>query len=75
MMVIVGDGSYIPVYFHRVTLKIGDEEFPAEVGFSEQLGIGFNLLGRKDVFEIFKVCFSDEKGIISFHKEKSNETK
>ena len=69
IMVIVGDGSFIPVYFRNVTLMIGELEFLAEVGFSERLGVGFNLLGRKDIFEIFKVCFSDKKGIISFFKE------
>jgi len=69
MMVIVGDGSFIPVYFHKVIMKIGEVEFKAEVGFSERLGVGFNLLGRKDVFEIFKVCFDDRKKIVSFLRE------
>ena len=50
-------------------MKIGEVEFKAEVGFSERLGVGFNLLGRKDVFEIFKVCFDDRKKIVSFLRE------
>ena len=69
MMIIIGDGSFIPVYFHKVIMKIGEVEFKAEVGFSERLGVGFNLLGRKDVFEIFKVCFDDRKKIVSFLRE------
>ncbi len=66
LMIIVGDGSYIPVYFHKIQIRIGDVEFSTDIGFSERLGVGFNLLGRKDVFERFKVCFSDRENLISF---------
>jgi hypothetical protein len=54
-------------------MRIGDVELFVEVGFSEKLGIGFNLLGRKDVFEKFRVCFSDSKKILSFHWDENNE--
>ena len=69
-MVVVGDGSFIPVYFIKLPIKIGEVEFIAEVGFSEKLGVGFNLLGRKDVFENFEVCFNDTKKKVVFHKER-----
>ena len=69
-MVVVGDGSFIPVYFIKLPMKIGEVEFIAEVGFSEKLGVGFNLLGRKDVFENFEVCFDDTKKRVVFHKER-----
>jgi hypothetical protein len=57
-MVVVGDGSYIPVYLFRIPGSIGEIEFSFEIGFSERLGVGFNLLGRRDIFDIFRVCFS-----------------
>lgn len=69
MMIVVGDGSFIPVYLHKLTIQIGEEELETEVGFSSHLGIGFNLMGRKGIFDKFKVCFSDFKGIVSFQKE------
>ena len=69
LMIVVGDGSFIPVYLHKVTVQIGEEEFEAEIGFSSHLGIGFNLMGRKGIFDKFKVCFSDFNGIVSFQKE------
>lgn len=69
MMIVVGDGSFIPVYLHKITVQIGEEEFETEVGFSSHLGIGFNLMGRKSIFDKFRVCFSDWKGIVSFQKE------
>jgi hypothetical protein len=43
--------------------------YAPEVGFSEKLGVGFNLLGRKDVFNAFRVCFSDAKNVVSFYQE------
>ncbi|MDP2753314.1 MAG: hypothetical protein Q8P40_02860 [Nitrospirota bacterium] len=69
MMIVVGDGSFIPVNFIKLHLMIGDVEIETTIGFSEQLGVGFNLLGRKDIFERFKVCFSDSKKIVSFQEE------
>jgi len=69
MMIVVGDGSFIPVYLHKIIVRIGEEEFETEVGFSNHLGIGFNLMGRKGIFDKFKVCFSDFKSIVSFQKE------
>jgi len=64
--VYIGDGSYIPVYLHKLTIRIGNVSFKATIGFSPRLGVGFNLLGRKDVFERFDITFSDAKKIISF---------
>jgi predicted aspartyl protease len=62
----VGDGSFIPVYLHDIELQVGPEQFSAKVGFSEKLGIGFNLLGRAGIFERFKICFQEKQGILTF---------
>lgn len=62
----VGDGSFIPVYLHDLELQVGTEQFPAKVGFSDKLGIGFNLLGRTSIFERFKICFQESQAIITF---------
>jgi len=70
--VVVGDGSYIPIYLHRLTVKIGDEELKATIAFSPNLGVGFNLLGRKDIFSHFDVTFSDSKERITFTSTKSS---
>lgn len=67
-MVVVGDGSYIPVYLFNIPVSIGDIEFTAEIGFSDRLGVGFNLLGRRDFFDIFRVCFSDSQEKITFER-------
>jgi predicted aspartyl protease len=70
IMAVVGDGDSIPVYLHSLKLQIEDYEIIAQIGFSERLGIEFNLLGRKDIFELFKVCFDDRNKVISFFKWK-----
>ena len=57
--VVVGSGAEIPVYLYRLVLGIGREELSATIGFSEELGVGFNLLGRKDVFDQLEFCFRD----------------
>ncbi len=62
----VGDGSLIPVFSHTLPVKIGNISFKATIGFSPRLGVGFNLLGRKDIFERFIVTFDDIKKTVTF---------
>lgn len=64
----VGDGGFIPVYLHKFDMILDTYKLPVTVGFSNRLGVEFNLLGRKDIFEVFDVTFSDSKGEISFTK-------
>ncbi len=65
--VTVGDGSQIPVYYHKVDTRIGEYEFKATIGFSKRLGIGFNILGQKDFFDKFKICFDNKEWVVEFH--------
>jgi hypothetical protein len=64
--VTVGDGGLIPVYLHRLPLQIGPIVFNASIGFSPRLGVGFNLLGRQDIFTRFDVTFRDSKKQVTF---------
>ena len=61
-----GDGSLIPVYLHKLPMQIGAKRFEATVGFSDRLGVRFNLLGQQGVFERFKICFHEKRRIVSF---------
>jgi len=60
----VGDGRQIPVYEHRLKVRFSDHEFQAAIGFSSRLGIGFNLIGREDFFEMFRICFNDKDKVL-----------
>lgn len=62
----VGDGSFIPVYLHDLDIQVGTERFTGKVGFSDKLGVGFNLLGRRNFFDRFKICFHESKGVLTF---------
>ncbi len=57
--VMVGDGSFIPVYFHKLDVKFAGKIFKANIGFSKRLGVEFNILGRKDFFDRFIFSFDD----------------
>jgi len=62
----VGDGSFIPVYLHELQIQLGAERFAAKIGFSEKLGVAFNLLGRENIFDRFKICFLESRGVLTF---------
>jgi hypothetical protein len=62
----VGDGNTIPVYFHTLPMMVGNISFNAVIGFSQKLGVGFNLLGRRSIFEKFVIVFDDVKKQITF---------
>lgn len=55
----VGDGGLLEVYIHKLNIQLAGEEFMADIGFSRQLGVAFNLLGRKSFFDRFRICFDD----------------
>lgn len=65
----VGDGGFIPVYLHDLEIQVGGERFTGSVGFSDKLGVGFNLLGRAGVFDRFKICFHESQRILTFEAE------
>jgi hypothetical protein len=62
----VGDGSFIPVYLHDLEVQIGKHRLTAPLGFSDKLGIRFNLLGRTGIFGYFKTCFDERQFVLTF---------
>jgi hypothetical protein len=67
-MVVVGDGSFIPTFIHDVSIQLGICQITAPIGFSERLGVGFNLLGRTGVFNHFEVCFNNHTKRVTFQE-------
>jgi hypothetical protein len=62
----VGDGGFIPVYLHSLEIQVGKHRLTIPLGFSDKLGIRFNLLGRAEIFSYFKVCFDERDFLITF---------
>jgi predicted aspartyl protease len=67
-MIVVGDGSFIPIYIQDLSIQIAEWQVIAPIGFSERLGVGFNILGRNGIFNQFQVCFNDHTRRVSFQK-------
>lgn len=67
MLAVVGDGSFIPFYLHKVRIKLEKDEFEMKVGFSAKLGVGFNLLGM-DLFDRYKVTFDNAGKKVIFER-------
>ena len=58
---IVGDGRFIQGHVVTVPMQIGPCRFRAPVAFSSELKVGFNLLGRRGLFEQFDEIAFQEK--------------
>lgn len=68
LLLTVGDGGLLKVYLHKLNVELANKKFIAIIGFSNQLGVGFNLLGRKSFFDRFRVCFDDKKRFVELHR-------
>lgn len=62
MNAVVGDGDQIPFFLHLVSLQVGGKNFEMEIGFSEKLKVGFNILGL-DFLDYYEATFNNEKRI------------
>ncbi len=62
----IGDGNKLKVYLHQVLISLGGKEFSAYVGFSKGLGVGFNVIGRKSIFDKFIICFNEKEKYMEF---------
>jgi hypothetical protein len=65
----VGDGGQLPVYLHRLEVKIDDRPIVATIGFSQRLGVNFNLWGRAGIFDHFEICFNNARQTITFTRQ------
>ena len=60
----VGDGRFIPIYLHELDVQVRQYRFSGRIGFSDHLGIRFNLIGRIPLFDQFVICFDDRRGVV-----------
>ena len=55
-----GTAGDIDAWFHDVTLTVAERRFPARVGFVDNPRlIRFGVLGRQDLFRVFRVAFDE----------------
>jgi hypothetical protein len=60
----VGDGRFIPIYLHELDVQVRQYRFSGRIGFSDHLGIRFNLIGRIPLFDQFIIYFDDRRGVV-----------
>ncbi|PIV57150.1 hypothetical protein COY52_10400 [Candidatus Desantisbacteria bacterium CG_4_10_14_0_8_um_filter_48_22] len=66
-MFVVGNGGFIPGYIINIYMQIAECRFKTDVAFSDKLNVGFNLIGRKGIFENFsEIIFRENKKEIEF---------
>lgn len=63
----VGDGGLLEIYLCKIQVEFGNSRFLASIGFSDKLGVGFNLLGRRSFFDRFRICFDDKHRFVEAH--------
>jgi len=58
-------GSSVPYFVRHVNITIGDNKWEIRVACSLRDDVPF-LLGRKDIFDKFQVCFNDKEKKVRF---------
>lgn len=68
-MLKAADGRLIRSYLYRLPLQLGGEKLRGQVAFSDQLNVGFNLLGRHSIFDAFdEVVFNERQRTTQFRQ-------
>lgn len=49
----------IKIYTFALTVEINSERFDMDVGFSHELITSFNILGREDFFDRYRITFDE----------------
>jgi hypothetical protein len=51
------DGLSFPSYVHKIEFKLESYSCKIDIAFSDNYKFDFGLLGRKDFFDLFNICF------------------
>ncbi len=66
-MLRAADGKLLQARLFRLPIELGDVRIRTLIAFSDELHIGFNLLGRQTVFNAFdEVAFNERKRNVVF---------
>lgn len=63
-----GIGGRILGYLHRVPMEVGSKQFSCKVVFSYEFKVSFNLIGRDNFFQYFRITLdeSNRKTVLEF---------
>lgn len=66
LAVTTSGGRTQEISLHRLWARLGRKRLSVTFGVPRGFDLDFNLLGRRDVFGRFAVCFDDAQGIVTF---------
>lgn len=66
LAVTTSGGRTHQISLHRLWAKIGKKRFSITFGVPRGFDVEFNLLGRRDLFRRFAICFDDRHSILRF---------
>lgn len=59
-----GVGGHIKGYQHEVKIEVAGKKFICPIVFSREYLVSFNLLGRQEFFNRFKIVFEEKKNLV-----------
>lgn len=59
-----GVGGHIKGYLHNVKIEVAGKKFVCPIVFSREYLVSFNLLGRQEFFQRFKISFEEKKNLV-----------
>lgn len=57
-------GRTVEISLHRLWVKLGKERLSITFGVPRGFDVDFNLLGRRDLFQRYRICFDDAQGFV-----------
>ena len=54
------------ISLHRLWVKLGSDRLSVTFGVPRGFDVDFNLIGRRDLFRRYQVCFDDAHNILTF---------
>ncbi len=58
-------GTSLRITLHRLWVKIGKDKLSITFGVPHGFDVDVNLLGRRDLFRKYQICFDDEREILT----------
>ena len=71
MAVTTSGGQTHQISLHRLWVKLGDHRLSITFGVPRGFDIDFNLLGRRDLFRRYQICFDDARSVVTFVPNRS----
>lgn len=66
LAVTTSGGRTHEISLHRLWTRLGRKRLSVTFGVPRGFDLDFNLLGRRDLFERFAVCFDEAQGVVTF---------